>query len=144
MLNESLSTAVPWKIGAVFCCVSNYAILCSAILNIPELCVCMVDLANLESDCKDCDFLSECIGVVNDILSEIEVVGNMFLCVSFEGVTILSVTSFVFPCLLDIVYIVSSYLSYGVPVLMTYALVDLYVTYCLREKDISSDPFTSE
>ena len=57
--------------------------------------------------------------MVNDILSGIEVVVDMFICIIFEVVIIPAVTSFVFPCLLDIVYIVSSNSSYGVIILMT-------------------------
>ena len=55
----------------------------------------MVDVVDLESDCVYCDFFSEGIGIVNDILSGIEVVVDMFVCISFEAVTISAVTSFV-------------------------------------------------
>ena len=82
--------------------------------------------------------------MVNDILSGIEVVVDMFVCIIFEVVIISAVTSFVFPCLLDIIYIVSSNSSYGVTILMTHALVVLYITDCLREKDTSSGSFVSE
>ena len=57
VLSEGLSTAVAWRIEEVVFCASNCAILCSIILNILELCVCMVDVVDLESDCIDCDFL---------------------------------------------------------------------------------------
>ena len=87
---------------------SSWEILCFIILNILEICVYMVDVVDLESDCITCDFLSEGISEVNDILSRIEVVVDMFVCISFETVTISAVTSFVLPCLLDILYIVSS------------------------------------
>ena len=94
-------------------------------------------------DCIDYELLSENIGVVNNILSGIELVVDMFVCISFEVVIVAAVTSFVFPCLFDIVYIVFSNLSYGVTILMVYALVDLCVTDCRREKDLSSGSFTS-
>ena len=55
-------------------------------------------------------FFSEGVDVVNDILSEIEVVVDMLVCISFEVVIILAVALFVFPYLL---YIVSSILSCG-------------------------------
>ena len=96
----------------------------------------MVDLVDLESDCIDCDFLSECIGVVNDILLGIKVVVGMFVCISFEAVIISAITFFVSPCLLDIVYIVSWNSSCG-------ALIVLYITDCLRKNGVSSDSFTS-
>ena len=76
----------------------------------------MVDVVVLESDFKYCDFLSENIGVVNGILSGIEVVVDMFVCVIFEAVIISAVNSFVSPCLLDIVYIVSSNSSCAVTI----------------------------
>ena len=82
--------------------------------------------------------------VVNDILSGIEVVVDMIVCISFEAVIISAITSFVFTCLLDIVYIISSNSSCGVTTLMTHALVVLYKTDFLRKKDVSSDSFTPE
>ena len=51
VMNEGLSTVVAWKIGVVVFCTSNFAMLCSTILNILELCVCMADGIDLESDC---------------------------------------------------------------------------------------------
>ena len=105
---------------------------------------CIVDIVYLESDCVDCGFLSEGIGVVDGMLLGIEVVVDMFVCISFEAVIISAVITFVFSCLLDIVYIVSSNSSYGVTILMTHALVVLYITDCLREKDTSSGSFVSE
>ena len=82
--------------------------------------------------------------MANDILSRIESIVDLFISISFEAVAILAHTSFVFPCLLDIVYIVSSNSSCGVTILMLYALVDLYVTDFLKETDILSGSFTSE
>ena len=52
----------------------------------------MADVIDLESDCI---FFSEDIGVVNEILSGIEVVIDMFVCISSEVVIISAVTSFV-------------------------------------------------
>ena len=82
--------------------------------------------------------------MVNDILSGIEVVVDMIVCISFEAVIISAITSFVFTCLLDIVYILSTNSSCGVTTLMTHALVVLYKTDFLRKKDVSSDSFTPE
>ena len=73
----------------------------------------MVDVVDLKSDRIDFDFFSEGIGVVNRILSGIEVVVKMSVCISFEAVIISAFTSFVIPSLLDIVNIVSSNSSYG-------------------------------
>ena len=70
--------------------------------------MCIVDILDLESDCNDCDFLSEDIGLVNDILPGIGVVVDIFVCISFEAVITLAITSFVFLCLLEIVFTISS------------------------------------
>ena len=56
MLNKGLSTAVAWMIRVVTYFTSNCAIISPIILNIPQLCVYMVDIVNLESDCKDYGF----------------------------------------------------------------------------------------
>ena len=82
--------------------------------------------------------------MVNDILSWIEMVVDIFVRISFEAVIISAVASFFFSSLLDIVYSVSSNSTYGVTILMTHALVVLYKTDCLRKKYVSSDSFTSE
>ena len=82
--------------------------------------------------------------MVNDILSGIEVVVDMFVCIRYEAVIISAVISFVFPCLLDILYIVPSNSSCGVTILMIYALVILYIADFIRKKDVPSDSFTSE
>jgi len=71
----------------------------------------MADVVELQLEYIDFDFLSEGIGVVNDKLSGIEVVVDMFVCILFETVIISAVTSLVLPCLLDTVCIVSSNLS---------------------------------
>ena len=63
----------------------------------------MVDVVYLVSDCRHCDFFSEGVDVTNDILSEIEVVVDIFVCISFEVVIISAVTLFVVPYLLHIV-----------------------------------------
>ena len=144
MLNEGLSTAVAWRVGVVFCYASNCAILCSVILNILEIWVCMVGIVDFESDCIDCEFFSEGIGAMIGILSGIEVVVDMFVRISFEALIISAVISSVFPCLLNNVYILSSNSSCGVIISMTYALIVFYKTDFLNKKDVSSDTFTSE
>ena len=57
--------------------------------------------------------------MVNGILSGIEMVVIVFVCITFETVIISAVISFDFSYLLDIVYIISSNSSYGVTILMT-------------------------